>query len=702
MYRFRKWLVGGLAAAMLMSVAGVSQAATVAGAPFTDVTASTSYAGAINALAATGVLNGYGNGQFLPENPLTRAEFTKIVVDLAGKGGLAASLANNQPRFTDGASVPTWAWGYVDAAVAMGIIKGYPDGSYEAGNNVTHAEAIAMLTRLLGDDWSVTGAWPDDYMLAGYNLGIVAGLSNVTANTPILRDEMAQMAYNAAFAAKYASSADTLSAGGGLYGENAASGTFPAAYTGDVTAVNSTDITLDAKDASGALAVASAPFAANVSLAGVTGFEQLLGLKVTLVEDASHAVDYVQASQGAGSASATLNDGTLTAAPSGYQTYAGGTTSAGVIVAVTDGNGNDYVLLKDGHVIELGASTQVFVNTAARPSFLPSAAAASLIPGAIVTYATQNGVATSLYESATTIAAGRVTAVDAASGTVTVAYMASKPEDSTVTLAVPAGAAISLDGSTATLGGLQSNDIVDIQTVGDLTVAGTAVASLSATRKVVSGSVTQVKAITGTGGPENTFTLQPAGTAPAVTLTEDSGFVGGSSLVIGDMVTVALDAGGNARAVIGTAAATSPVVRLTGLGTTMSPSGTLQTLTVDEAGSSVSLDTAGNVAPQTEVAPAGSPLQVGDFYVLTLQADGTVSSLGYLAPNAGNGHLTVYSVSPTAIVLQDGSGGYITVVSGPAYNAAGTYVGFTGLQTGDSVDLYADGGGHYAMQDQTR
>ncbi len=703
MLRVRTWLVALLAAAMVLSVTPMSDAATVAGPPFSDVTASTSYATAINALAATGVLNGFGNGLFQPSDPLTRAQFTKIVVAMAGKSSLATSLMASQPHFTDAASIPSWAWGWVNAAVAMGIIQGYPDGTYRAANNVTHAEAIAMLTRMLGDNGTVTGTWPDNYMLAGYNLGIVNGLPAISANTPTLRDEIAQMSYNAAFSAKYtAPGATTLSSGGGLYGENATDGGFPAAYTGAVTAVSATAISLSAKDASGNMPVVNVPFESSVTLAGVSGFNQLLGLNVLLTVDANQMVDYVQTLGGAASSSATINNGTITAAPAGYQTYPGGTTAGGVIVAVTDGSGNDYALLNNGQVLELGATTQVYVNTVQRTSFTPSAAAASLVPGASVTYATQNGVATSLYETATTIMSGRVTAVDAAGGGITVAYMVSKPEDTTVALTVPASATISLNGAAASLGDLQVNDIVDIQTVGDLTSAGTSVLSVAATRKTVSGAVTQVSAITGATGPENTFTLQPTSGA-AETLTEDSAFSGASSLVIGNVITVALDAAGDARAVVSTAATASPVVRLTNYGSTTTPSGTVQTITVDAAGSSVTYDTAGNASPQSEVTPSGAPLAVGDFYVLTLQPNATVSALGYLAPDADNGHLTVYSVSPTAVVVKDSvTGSYTTIVSGAAYNAAGTYIGFTGLQTGDSVNLYSDSSSQYAIQDTSR
>ncbi len=43
----------------------------------------------------------------------------KIVVLDAGKGSVANSLASMQPAFADAATIPTWASGYVNAAVAL-------------------------------------------------------------------------------------------------------------------------------------------------------------------------------------------------------------------------------------------------------------------------------------------------------------------------------------------------------------------------------------------------------------------------------------------------------------------------------------------------------------------------------------------------------------------------------------------------------
>ena len=101
------------------------------------------------ALGALGVFTGDTGlgGTVRPADPITRAEFCKVVVTAMGKGSLAAGLTGLVPSFTDAASIQAWAVGYVNAAAMMGIIHGYSDGSFGPNKSVTSAEAITMLVR---------------------------------------------------------------------------------------------------------------------------------------------------------------------------------------------------------------------------------------------------------------------------------------------------------------------------------------------------------------------------------------------------------------------------------------------------------------------------------------------------------------------------------------------------------------------------
>lgn len=97
----------------------------------------------IEILATLGVVSGTGQGNFEPGKSLTRAELSKMLVLALGlKPDPAAELT-----FTDAAAIPEWARPYVAAAYRSGLLRGYPDGSFQAGRTLTRAELIATVVR---------------------------------------------------------------------------------------------------------------------------------------------------------------------------------------------------------------------------------------------------------------------------------------------------------------------------------------------------------------------------------------------------------------------------------------------------------------------------------------------------------------------------------------------------------------------------
>jgi len=83
-----------------------------------------------------------------------------------------------------------WAAGYINVAADQGIINGYPDGTFRPDAPVTYAESLAMIIRMLGYDPVVQGTWPTGYLVKGYELGIPAGVS-FQANSPAPRGDIA-------------------------------------------------------------------------------------------------------------------------------------------------------------------------------------------------------------------------------------------------------------------------------------------------------------------------------------------------------------------------------------------------------------------------------------------------------------------------------------------------------------------------------
>lgn len=65
-----------------------------------------------------------------------------------------------------------WASGYINIASDQGIIKGYEDGTFKPDNKVTYNEAITMLVRMLGYEPAVVGEFPAGYVAKAREIGV--------------------------------------------------------------------------------------------------------------------------------------------------------------------------------------------------------------------------------------------------------------------------------------------------------------------------------------------------------------------------------------------------------------------------------------------------------------------------------------------------------------------------------------------------
>lgn len=101
---------------------------------------------------AAGYISGYEDGTIRPDNPITRAEAAAIIMQIKG---LAANPGTAE-KFTDASEIPIWSRGAVGAVAAAKIMNGYPDGSFKAGNTITRAEAVVALNRALGSTETMT------------------------------------------------------------------------------------------------------------------------------------------------------------------------------------------------------------------------------------------------------------------------------------------------------------------------------------------------------------------------------------------------------------------------------------------------------------------------------------------------------------------------------------------------------------------
>ncbi len=117
---------------------------------FPDVPTNAWYAGYVSYLARYGIAVGYTDGLFHGEEPITRAEFTAMAVrffDAYGDGDPA--IMENYGGFWD-VSPGHWAAGYIEAAARYGWVVGYGDGTFQADDEITRAEVVTIVNRLLG------------------------------------------------------------------------------------------------------------------------------------------------------------------------------------------------------------------------------------------------------------------------------------------------------------------------------------------------------------------------------------------------------------------------------------------------------------------------------------------------------------------------------------------------------------------------
>ena len=117
---------------------------------FPDVTKE-HWAGAyITSLAAVGLLQGYPDGTFKPEQYITRAEAAVIISRSLDQGFSASAkglIEDNSRNFSDVAG-DHWAKEAIDKLAMEGILKGYPDHTFRPDAGITRAEFAVLLSRI--------------------------------------------------------------------------------------------------------------------------------------------------------------------------------------------------------------------------------------------------------------------------------------------------------------------------------------------------------------------------------------------------------------------------------------------------------------------------------------------------------------------------------------------------------------------------
>ena len=126
--------------AMIFARLSINQS-TVGAPQFKDVKAGDWYKTAVDIMARQGVIKGYEDGTFRPNQPITRREFAAIAARYAGNIDAWKTFRDVLP--TD------WAYTLINRVAGAGWINGYEDGTFRPNNNITRAEVVAIVNRML-------------------------------------------------------------------------------------------------------------------------------------------------------------------------------------------------------------------------------------------------------------------------------------------------------------------------------------------------------------------------------------------------------------------------------------------------------------------------------------------------------------------------------------------------------------------------
>lgn len=140
---------------------------------------------AIYSLANDGIVAGYEDKTFRPLNPITRAEFTKLVVMTF----FGESEASGEVNFSDVAS-DEWYADYVNIAFENGVVSGDDNGKFNPDETISRQDMAVIIYNAgvgfgLFEDISSNGTFFDDASISDYakkavytlkNMGVINGV----------------------------------------------------------------------------------------------------------------------------------------------------------------------------------------------------------------------------------------------------------------------------------------------------------------------------------------------------------------------------------------------------------------------------------------------------------------------------------------------------------------------------------------------
>jgi len=113
--------------------------------PYHDVELQNWFNNAVSTMTHAGVFTGFPDGTFAPNQSITRAEMTAVVVRFIERMDGVNLLGDHFSDISD-----HWAVEYINTAAVNGWVQGYSDGTFRPNQAITRAETAAMINRLSG------------------------------------------------------------------------------------------------------------------------------------------------------------------------------------------------------------------------------------------------------------------------------------------------------------------------------------------------------------------------------------------------------------------------------------------------------------------------------------------------------------------------------------------------------------------------
>ncbi len=162
----------------------------------------------IEYLAEKGIIQGYNDGTYKPNQAITRAEFTKIALEtirIPMQGCTPKEVDNISTLFSD-VNANDWFAKHVCVANKSGLINGYNNGTFKPNNTINFAEAAKIITLAQNEEFIDLKAiekelnettdnqeWFAKYIVALENENAIDTNATPENNAPLSRGQMADI-----------------------------------------------------------------------------------------------------------------------------------------------------------------------------------------------------------------------------------------------------------------------------------------------------------------------------------------------------------------------------------------------------------------------------------------------------------------------------------------------------------------------------